>query len=388
MAEGGHDAAAHAAIRALESDLRAFKRNVEVEMGQMSAAVVDMHKDMVSSLNELGNATVRGLEVVRDSTVHGLQAVQQATAEGLQQVQESSEAGFHRLDLSTTSGFTDTVRGLGSVDGSVGKLTQGMVQMQLIAVHSEAQRPLNTIKRFAEEIGERYGKALEKVASIRSSYDAVIGTTLRAYDGKVREIGSHIYEIYDCDFRDQVEKELTAHLVTHWVVPKAVQLAQCASRDAQLDQDLERLKQDHLLPLVQAESALDAEIRNRFAVPLPAAAVEVAYVPALVVTAPGGDRKVYCGNPVERDADALHGACPHLDEQRSWAKVAQQVDARAASDLPLQAQPLRNLAEVKKRLDAMVGRGELSAERRAALDLYLDTHGLQFLTGGAPQRPA
>ncbi len=391
----GHDSGARQAIDGLTRELRNLSSHLNEVKGVVnnhSKHIAEIEGEMErtsDSVDRMSDRVSEGLEIVASTTVAGLTQVQQTTADGLLQVQQASEMGFKQLDLATQTGFTDTVSRLGAVDASVQRMTQGMIQMQLIAVASEAQKPLNIIRRFSTEITERFAKALEKIVAIRGSYDSVFNTTLRSYEDKLRHIGAHIYEIYDNDFQALIETELTDHLTTHWLVPRHTAIAQVGARDAQLDNDLAAIKEQQLLPLVGAEKALDAEIRNHFAVSLKAPGVEVVYVPALVVMKTAADIKTYCGNPVEIDREAAGGPTPQLDEQRSWSKVCSGIDRRIQDgSLIIKDQPLRNLGELKKRLDAMVTRGDLSADRRQALEKYLDAHGMSFLTGGAAQQPS
>ncbi len=378
-------------IAALERQINGLDRSVDKVAHRVdeTVKVVNHHTDQLQEVEDEMAKTSDAVGKMHAGVVTGLVAVQQTTQNGMAEVARTSQEGFAALDTATVRGFTDTVQNLSVVDSSVQRLTQGMIQMQLISTVTDAQRPLNIIRRFGTEIDERFNKALEKVAAVRSSYDAVSATTLNAYDAKLHEIGSHIFEIYESDFKAIVESELTTHLTTHWVVPRDVQIAQGDAREAQLDSDLADLKVQHLLPLVDAERTLDVAVRNQFAVPMQSEKVEVVYVPCLVVAQNGGQRKAYCGNPIETDSQSEHGATSHIEEQRAWTKIVQQVEKQANSgNLELQAQPLRNLVELKKRLDAMVGRGELSPDRREAMDAYLQAHGLSFLAGGAQQAPA
>lgn len=218
--------------------------------------------DVAQAIRELGGHL--GGKI--DSTNNHLKVVQaEVVAVG---------AALLAVKTSTEDGFAATQR-------LQERQTNAMVQLDSVKTYTEAVALARKGASFGKEVDERFNKAVEGIVLNRVLYDKHFGAILQEFEEKVRAIGSHIYSIWEEDF-SPLEKAARVPTSAYAEVSFEVDLQRLASRSAQLDQDLEMIRTQHLDPLVALDGNFVRTVRETYAID---GAVEgdAYFVPAVVV---------------------------------------------------------------------------------------------------------
>ncbi len=244
-------------VNSLQSSVRSIQKDVrrlEEEMSQMANAVNAMSKslgDKLDNLNSLQKST-------KDITKDGFDQ----TKSGLGQIQTVSAAGF----VAVSGGLEHVSGNVKVVDGSLQTLTRATVQMEVIRLLNEARGPVQRILGFSEEIDQRFAKALESVYLVRAQYDHLTETAKTEYSQKLRNIGDHIYAIYDQDFREHAELPLSTPSEQVFEITEDLDERILESRSQALDADLTDFGTETLEPLLSQHQAFEHSMASAFAV--------------------------------------------------------------------------------------------------------------------------
>jgi len=266
--------------------------------------------------------------------------------------------------------------------------TSAMVQLDSVKMHTEALALSRKAASFSEEVGERFNKAVESVVLNRILYDKHFGAIQEEYAEKLRAIGSHIYSIWEEDFAPLEEKERVP-TSAYAQISFEVDLQRLASRSAQLDQDLELIRTQHLEPLIALDTKFNATLRETFAldgvtpgdalyvpavVTLTASGAEVAVDQRAVVTPAGAGSAVAVLEPLGR-APSLHAYCTSLEAQE---RVARECRTRAMTD--------GEKAELSAAIGRLAERGIVGPELAPGFIQYLAGVPLSIVDGFLTER--
>lgn len=159
--------------------------------------------------------------------------------------------------------------------------TSAMVQLDSVRTVTEAQALSSKTHAFAQEVDERFAKAVEGVFLNRVLYDKHFGAIKDEYQSKIRTIGSHIYDIWEKDLRP-TEHAAQVPADAYQGLAVEVDLERLAARSSLLESDLDMIRDRHLQPLVALDAQVEQAIERTFAVDgAPREGTEVA-VPAVV----------------------------------------------------------------------------------------------------------
>ena len=211
--------------------------------------------------------------------------------------------GIVAVKVSADKGFAETQK-------LQERQTSAMVQLDSVKTYTEAVALSNKAVAFSGEVDGRFNKAVEGVVLNRILYDKHFGAIHEEYGAKLRAIGSHIYAIWEQDF-SRLEETARVPTSAYAQVSFEVDLQRLASRSAQLDQDLEMIRTQHLEPLVALEATFDRRVRESYALE-GAREGDAYYVPAVVaLTTDGAD--VTVDRRVVAQPDSAAGAMAELE---------------------------------------------------------------------------
>lgn len=239
--------AADSAVAPLKSDitnLKSEQRTLARRIGQLE----DEMAKIASSIKEMQRALVQSLSALQDRV--------EATNKTTKALIVANESGFQRTLSATKTGFERTLSATQQVDEAVTRNTGALVEMEYLRLYGEAQAPLRFIESFAEEIDDRFAKAIEDVYLNRELYNQHFDRIYDEYDAKIRSIGEHIFELLENDFEPIVERSQQVPQLEYAKLSLEVDEVQVAVRSQLLDDALESLKQTSLQPLLGAEQAL------------------------------------------------------------------------------------------------------------------------------------
>ncbi len=349
---------------------------LEAEMANVEGAVKHMHGDVASRLGGVRDVIVQ---------LNALTQTQLGAANAQLLIGNS-----HLTDLRTenVAGFEQVRRGLEIVDDDLRKAMSGVVQMEIIRLLAESQAPLERLAAFGDEIQQRFAKAVESVCSVRAQYDQLTGQALDEYEHKLREIGEHIYRIYDEEFQVYAEKPLQRPPEAPVALPLAADQAQVEARTSALEAAALRLRSDVLAPLQQTLREFERVLRHEVACELPGDEAELALPVAYVVRAHDDQCAVQFIVTAEAPpgADGLRLVCAPLG-----ATLARQLEPHAERVLRQAPRCVLGPTEreaVKRHLRDFAQRGLLDAALLPGYDDLLDEGELEVPRDFAPSRDA
>lgn len=183
---------------------------------------------------------------------------------------------------------TSAEKGFAATQKLQERQTSAMVQLDSVKAYSEAVALSKKAVAFRDEVDGRFNKAVEGIVLNRVLYDKHFGVIHEEYASKMRAIGSHIYSIWEEDF-SRLEDTARVPTSAYAQISFEVDLQRLASRSAQLDQDLEMIRTQHLEPLVALDTTFEQTMRDTYALE-GARDGDAFLIPAIVaLTADGGE---------------------------------------------------------------------------------------------------
>jgi outer membrane murein-binding lipoprotein Lpp len=250
--------------------LSAAVRELEAEVAGIGNAIQGMTATLAHKLDGVSHGQHQLLEAQRSTHAMTLEQFVSANTQ-LNGLHQTSANGFSAV----TGGLDHVSSDVKLVDGSVRQMTIAMAQMEVIRIMNDAKGPIDRLKGFAEEIDERFGKAVENVYMVRSQYDHLLATSMTEYDRKLHVIGDHIFAIYEQDFRPQVELPLTSPPRAFVALPMDVDERRLEARADVLEANLLESSQSMLDPLLETQRSLEHVMASKYATDLASAMGDV-----------------------------------------------------------------------------------------------------------------
>lgn len=377
MSEGGISAGqaqsiANAAASSVRSELLPKIRSVEnqveklrAEMSKIAGAIESMTSQLGGKLDKLNSNTKNQVDISRGN----------ASTNG-------------KILMANAAGFTANVvanneirKSTDEVNGSVGRNTSALVEMEYLRLYNEARSPMRFVAQFSNEIESRFEKAVENVYLNRELYDEHFGRIFDESENKVRTIGEHIFKVLEEDFIPTVEQRLKIPRSAYQQLAMAVDAKRVQERSRQLDADLATLYEDTLTPLLDMHHEFEMELAAKYAVEAKVSNEDILVPLALTIDA-GGAADVVVGKRMEGAPDRDDGLNYHLvdddryDELRAVLKSAESAMAKRVKPRDLSGDDETLLLSTLERL---ASEGRISADLLPGYRDYLENFGLRSL---------
>jgi hypothetical protein len=315
-------AGAVAQLQAQVSGLQSEINRIKSEMSQIANAIERMSARLSENISR-----VEGAVKVSNTELVAIAGTTAATA------------------ASVLKFKSDVAEGMDEARRLQERQTSAMVQLDSVRTITEARALSSKTSAFAQEVDERFAKAVEGVFLNRILYDKHFGAIKDEYQSKIRTIGSHIYEIWEKDLRP-TEQAAQVPADAYQGLAVEVDLERLAARSSLLESDLDMIRDRHLQPLVALDAQLEQTVEREFAIAGgPREGTEV-FVPATVVFTDDSAAAI-----VDSVIDGDGGLAPRgrLPEH---ARYCESAEGRAAIRRACRVRPMTR-EEVDKLLGAM-----------------------------------
>jgi hypothetical protein len=259
-------------------------------------------------------------------------------------IEDRVEAANTLLDRMITQIGETNVR-LGAVEekieGGLERQTGAMVQLEITPLVADASLAVRRAEDLQSDINTRFDKAWEGVFLNRVLYDKHFESIRAEYEAKLHKVGDHIFAVLD-DLRAADEAARIPDGAASSLSIE-VDLATLGSRSALLDEDLETLHRERLLPLVSLEERFEQTMASEF---------------ALDPGIPDGTRVLVPGAV----AVGRHGATILIDSIASHNKATAGVTISPRGELPEHFAAVANPAWTRVAMDGSPSRPMTAAE--------------------------
>ncbi len=363
-------------VNALERKLR----EMEDEMANVANAIQQMHQALAHGLNNIHTSNHQLIQIQQASATMTLQ---QFTAANTALVATSHQVSGMRTE--SKLGFATMGSELQLVDKDVQKMTQALVQMEVIRLLNEAKGPVQRLRGFGEEIDQRFSKAVENVFFVRAQHDQLLGTAMGQYEHKLRLIGEHIYLIYEQDFRAFAEEPLTEAADEHIDLAMKVDERRLQERARALDTNIAMLGETILAPLLDAQRTFEETLAGTFATNLHLDSGEALLPASVTIRSSAGTERLHVVTAarVERQEG---GDCGFQLRNEAYGQpLAELIESSAPqvlAGLTTTKMPRELLEAVKDELALLAEEGMLDPKLLPGYAEYLDRFGLEVVNQG------
>ena len=222
-------------------------RRLEEELGDIGNAIRKMHSGLQQSLQNLSEVNRQQTQLIGESAQTG------------REILHANQQGF-------TATTTATATAGEQVTQSVQQQTDAQVQVKYLQLYNEAKEPCGHIVSLADDIEERFLKALEGVHTNRELYDEHFAQIIDGYEQKIAQIGAHIHEVMEGCFEPVLEGRVRVPLPAYRAIGCEVDEARTEIRAERLDGELMGQCRERLEKLLQQHDHFEAALRERFAI--------------------------------------------------------------------------------------------------------------------------
>ena len=363
------------ANRAAENATRKLENKLAPKISKLQSQMKEVHNEMKrisNSIDQLGNK-LDGLNKVARRQV----SVTEDNVMANRNILAANAAGF----TANVAANNETRVATNEVNGSVGRNTSALVEMEYLRLYNEARAPMRFVDQFVNEIDSRFQKAVENVFLNRELYDEHFGRIFDENENKVRTIGEHIFKILEEDFQPTVERRLRIPRSAYQELAMAVDIRRVEERSRQLDADLARLYDDTLVPLLEMHHEFEMELAADYAVEANVSNDDL-LVPTGISINAGGEPEVLVGSRLEGAPDRSDGLNYRFIEDARYDDLRTVLQS-AGSEMSQRLKPRElNKAETDDMyatLERLAEAGRIDPELLPGYRDYLDNFGLRSL---------